>query len=248
MLPQVFCVPNTWFGAFDPMAPVILQASLDGSYTSSVGTAGRRAFAYGGLAGFDDAWRVFAPGWSVILEANNLEWFRTSEARVLPGFTKLRQALGEHVRACGLHAIGCAVDLDLAIAQTEAGKKRDVFEHVIRQLVRVVPAEANFALLCDREQDLAKQVSPWLDRLGWLAQQQGRTDRLYERIVGICYINSKLSMQIQAADLVAGLFREHAEQQLIVPGSDPDPLLVLITEGRIAHKLSTRAEFLADLA
>lgn len=245
MLREAFCVPNTWFGVFDQMPlPVILQASLDGSYGRSTGVVGRRVLAYGGAVGFDDAWRLFAPKWSAILSEHNLEGFRTTEARLLPGFAELRLTLCEHIRGCGLHAIGCAVDLDLSNAQTEAGKKRDVFEHVVRQLMKVAPAEANIALLCDREQDLAKDVSP-LDRLGWLAKQEGRVDRLYERIVGICYINSKLSMQIQAADLIAGLFREHAEQQLRAPGSEPSEMLNTVTEGRMTHKMATKAEVLA---
>lgn len=36
--------------------------------------------------------------------------------------------------------------------------------HVLQDLLRVLPSSVNLALVCDREQDLAKQIAAWLQR------------------------------------------------------------------------------------
>jgi hypothetical protein len=235
---DVFVVPNSWFGIFDDMAPVIAQACLDGSYQRDPHPAGR-IFAYGGWIGFDDAWRLFAPAWNATLAARGIEYFRSAEMRHRPDFEELRQTLAKAAKESGLHAIGKSADVN-ELGPKDGNRKRDLFEAVVRQMLSATPIGANLALLCDREQDLAKEVDAWLQRLRW----EQRNDNTYERIAGICYLNSRLSMQIQAADLAASLFREHGERKRDDPGADPDPLLDFITDGMIRHDMKPRSDFL----
>lgn len=221
------------------MTRVIFQVSLDGSYGRN--TPGKvRVFSYGGLFGYEDAWKAFAPGWQGVLAMHQIERYRTHDLKVRPDFEDIRSTLATAAHQCGLKAVGCSADVALLDDVSEARKKKDVFEHVVKQLLRAAPPEVNFALICDREQDLAKQVAAWLQRLS----EMGRPNS-YDRIAGICYMNSEHSLQTQAADLVAGLFREHAERQLAVPGAEVDKRLVLLT-GDITNRLGSRSEFLAE--
>ena len=83
---------------------------------------------------------------------------------------------------------------------------RDLLIALVRQLIPLVPAEAPLALICDRESDLAREILSWIDALG-------RSERsLYERIAGVCFMNSRDVVILQAADMVAYLVREDAER------------------------------------
>ena len=104
---------------------------------------------------------------------------------------------------------------------------RDVLSAVIRRLIPLVPAEAQIGLVCDREADLAKEVLSWIDDLG-------RSERaLYDRIAGICYMNSRDVIILQIADMMAYLFREYAEQRERDPSLPVNPLLDRMTKSQM---------------
>jgi hypothetical protein len=144
----------------------------------------------------------------------------------------------------GLRAVGDAAREELLDKEPAKGK-RELFTRVVRDLLRAAPQDVGFALVCDREQDLAKEVAAWIERERHRDKMDGRPD-VYERITGICYMNSRFTLQIQAADLVAGLFREHVERIDADPSAAIDPLLDKLTEGRMVVKQMRRSEFAAE--
>jgi len=222
-------VPNAWFGAFDDvdMKPII-QVSLDGSY----GRPGSpvRVFAYAGLFGYEEAWKVLASSFRRLMP--DIPHFRTNELRDKPGFVELRQALAEEFVRIGMRAVGFAANEALLSNGRDGLKKRDVFLEVVKDAIVVMPQTVNLALLCDREQDLAKEAATWLDREQMEARAAQRVP-LYERISGICYLNSRMSPQIQAADLVVGLLREHAEVHELDRNARMNPALEKLAAGRM---------------
>ena len=166
------------------------------------------------------------------------EYFRTTEARARGEFSAVRTALGEACVRAGMKAIGVASRQELLTPESEAKRKHQVFSQVVEDLVAAMPPTVNLALLCDREQDLAKEITQWSQRAS------ERNDPLYDRVAGICYLNSRYSIQIQAADLVAGLLREHAEQHEADPTAPMDPVLAALAGGRL--KTEWRVKSVSD--
>jgi hypothetical protein len=232
-LAEVIGVPKTWFGAFDDVT-VLCQVSLDGSYSRPDPKA-RRFFAYAGLFGFDGAWRLLAPEWQKVLEDHGLKYFRTNEHKVF------RNEFVEAISNAGLQAVGAVADEARLDDRHDSKRKRGVFERVVRQLLGAAPSHVNFALICDREQDLAKEVASWLDRL------KLNEPVTYARVTGICYMNSRSVLQVQAADLAAGLFREQAEREASDEGASVNPLLAkLMGKGRFAAERILKSEFFQE--
>lgn len=209
------------------MKPII-QVSLDGSYSRPGSRV--RVFAYAGLFGYEEAWKVLALAFKRLMP--NIPHFRTNELRETQGFNELRQALADEFVRIGMRAVGFAANEALLTDGRDGLKKRDVFLEVIKDLIAVMPQQVNLALLCDREQDLAKEAAIWLDREQMEAKASGRAP-LYERISGICYLNSRMSPQVQAADLVVGLLREHAEAHDVDPSAPTNPVLEKLMAGRM---------------
>jgi hypothetical protein len=238
-LPELFCVPNTWFGVFDAMPSVIVQVALDGSYGKD---PNERAFSYAGWFGYEDAWKVLATGWQRLLAQYQIEHFRSNELNQREDWRLIRESFGTTALDAGLHVV-CAVPSEhLLRVKSEAARKMKVFRHVLSQLLRAAPADVDFALLCDREQDLAKQVAAWVEALRHKDIMAGNPD-VYNRIVGICYFNSRKMLQVQAADLIANLAREQAEHLLREPSARIDPLLDRLTEGRFKALFVSPDEF-----
>lgn len=215
------------------MRPII-QVSLDGSYSK----AGRapRVFAYGGLFGYEGAWKELVPQWVKNLPPGR-SYYRTSELVGSEAFEETRNRLVDVCVKADLTGFGTAAAADLLSDEGEPQKKREIFMHVVKDLLRVVPPGVNVALVCDREQDLAKQIDAWLQR-----------DRAAaDRIAGICYMNSRMSVQTQAADLLVGLLREHAERREAGQTAPIDARLDRLSKGRMKENRLIRSEFVAEI-
>lgn len=222
---------------------VIVQVSMDGSYTKAGRTP--RVFAYGGLFGYEAAWKALAPLWAKSLPEGR-SYFRSSESTGSEAFEQARERLADACVTAGLIGFGSAADAALLSDQGEARKKRDIFMHVLQDLLRVLPSSVNLALVCDREPDLAKQIAAWLQRDRDKAKLAG-IESVDDRITGICYMNSRMSVQTQAADLVVGLLREHAERKETDPSAPIDPRLDRLLRGRMKEGHVLRSEFVAEI-
>ena len=225
------------------MPPAIVQVSLDGSYSKA--ERAPRVFAYGGLFGYEAAWKTLVPQWLKNLPPGRA-YYRSSELAGSQSFEEVRDRLVDVCVNVGLTGFGSAAVAELLSEKSEARKKRDIFMHVVKDLLRVVPPGVNVALVCDREQDLAKQVDAWLQRERDMARRDG-VDSLDERITGICYMNSRMSVQTQAADLMVGLLREHAERREADPFAPIDPRLDRLGGGRMKDDRLVRSEFVAEI-
>jgi hypothetical protein len=236
-----FVVPNSWFGVFDNVPPPITQACLDGSYDGADITADRM-LAYGGLFGNEDAWHGLAAFWEPTLKGYGIDAFRTTELRHRRDIDAIREALAVEAHKCGLHGVAVVASEALLDRKASAGK-RELFGSVVTQLLEAAPSFQNIALICDREQDLAGEVFAWMERLRWQSKQDVDRD-LYERITGICWMNSRQTIQIQAADMVSGLAREFGRALLRADDAEPPRALATVLTMRVGRV--SRAEFLRD--
>jgi hypothetical protein len=107
------------------------------------------------------------------------------------------RAFIEAIRQSGLVVVAISAEAALLSDKNIAAKKRDVFERVVRELDAKVPPSGSLAFICDREQDLARPVLDWINRL------QVSEPRLSERIAGVCYMQRRTILQIQAATTIA---------------------------------------------
>jgi len=217
--------------------PVIEQVSLDGSYGRD---PSERMFSYGGWFGYEDAWKVLAMKWPALLDKFNIHHFRSNDLKGRPDWKQLQQEFGMAAKTAGLHVVVSVPSERLLGSGTEAQRKMAVFQHVVRQLFDAAPESVNFALMCDREQDLEKQISAWVQRL------RERKGDQYDRIVGVCFLNSKKVIHVQAADLVANLAREQGEALLRNQAAPMDPLLDKLTDGRFSVSYVSDADFLVS--
>jgi hypothetical protein len=200
-------VPNSWFGVSNNVDWPVIQVALDGSY--GVGPA-ERMFSYGGWFGYEDAWRALDPAWNRLNAAYGVSYFRSNELRGRSDWAEMREHFGATALRVGLHAVVAVPSESLLRAGTDAARKRMVFQHVVRQLFDKAPLNTNFAFVCDREQDLAREINGWIDSLKRPDEIAGRSSP-YDRISAVCWLNSKRMIQVQAADLLANLARQQAE-------------------------------------
>lgn len=241
MSADLFCVPNTWFGDFAIGDMPTVQVALDGSY----GAGPDRMLAYGGWFGFEDAWKCLAPAWSRMLVHHNIHHFRSNDLVVRHDWAQVREDFGRVALKAGLHAVVSVPTTALMRkCSKESVRKRMVFQNVVRQLFEKAPDDVEFAFICDREEDLADEIGPWVKSLKRPDDMAGRPS-VYERISGICFMNSRRMLQVQAADLVAHLARERAEFLRDNPLATPDRLVDLLIPGFTASYVSPD-EFSSD--
>jgi len=221
---------------------IILQAGLDGSYRWQEPSI----FAYAGVAAYEEDWKAAALKWQTILNLYGINRFRMREAMRFEGDFRQKKIewgddreakregmlnqLADVVIGAKLQPVGCAADTSLLSPGTRAAMVRDVLERVIRQLLEVIPAVAQLGLVCDREEDLAKEVMKWLNKL------QLSEPTIYGRIAGVCYMNSHSVVILQAADMLAYLFREYAEQKERDPSIPINPLLDKMTRSQMVYR------------
>ena len=60
-------------------------------------------------------------------------------------------------------------------------------------------------------------------------------------------MKSRMSVQTQAADLIVGLLREHAERKEVDPSAPLDTRLDRLSRGRMTDGRLLRSEFVAEI-
>ncbi|HEU4693941.1 MAG TPA: hypothetical protein VFS23_36500 [Vicinamibacterales bacterium] len=100
------------------------------------------------------------------------------------------------IRQVNLEVVVCSAEESALSPEGIAAKKRDVFEHVVRQLhddMRAKHAPHVLMFICDREQDMVKPVVGWLDKLSI------KDSVLAERIGGARKLNGSVTIQTNLA-------------------------------------------------
>jgi len=217
-------VPSSHFGEPDLLAR-IFHVGLGGSY----GEDQVRIYAYGGVMGREEEWRLVADDWYAVLAPYQLThlhmknlrgWEQSSRSQLLNSLTDV--VLRRNLAAVCWAAQDSLFEQDA----NRARRARELFVTLVTQITNVAPPDVHLALICDREADLAKEVLLWIDAVA-------RSNKpLYDRISGICYMNSRDLTAVQAADMVAYLCREDAERYAADPSSPVDLILERLTQGR----------------
>jgi hypothetical protein len=231
----------------DPSVQIV-QVGLDGSW----GERAPRVLSYGGVAGNQNEWTALDPLWLEVLRTHGLTEFHMVDAMNFRNAFQpwgedrfqrrdaLLQSLVDVIKTSGLKAVVTAAEEGLLSNKAKAKKKREVFEDVVRQLVKVLPqADVMFAFLCDREQDLSREVLVWLEKL------QIKDPSIVSRIAGVCYMKRQTVLQLQAADLIAYLYREEVERHRHEPHKERNPLLERLSGDTVKTRFILKTEFLS---
>ena len=233
--------------------PPLVQFALDGSVSHP-----EQIIAYAGVGADSRVWPMLSESWSEILERHGLRSFHMVEAMNFRGAfvdkgrewgserelrrDALVKELAQAITQSQFHFVGWMAEIPLlASDSTRAEKKAEVFRLLVRQLLGLnfdnFQNPPSFALICDREQDLAKPVLGWVDRL-CVESPEAR-----ERLAGVCFMNNRMVPPLQAADLCVYLFREEGERILERPDDPPNPLLMEVSGDRIRRHFIAKAEF-----
>jgi hypothetical protein len=193
-----------------PKVPVV-HVAIDASGTPP------ELVAYGTVAAPSPQWYAFHNKWDEMLEAAGLDYIRMAEAMCFDGeFQKKSRDWGASrevereklllsaIKLIKEHLNTGAVTIDFVGIRERAirAKKATNFGALIQQLLNFTPPFSTMALMCDDEQDVAMEYYYFLNRF------KRQNQSIAFRLGGICFINDKNLYQLQAADIVAWVYRE----------------------------------------
>lgn len=196
---------------------VMLQVAMDIS-----GAAQDRYAAYGVVVGLAREWKLFHEEWGRFLEKHQLDHIRMAHAMSFNGAFKpkfaewgeRREEVRHQVLSEAAHIIAATLKVHAASRDLQAGNypsekegrrryiKATMFGYVIQKLLAQESEEYALALMCDEEQDVAKQFLYYLDRF------KHQHHSVAHRIAALCFCNDTRVPQLQAADIVAYVSRE----------------------------------------
>jgi hypothetical protein len=202
---------------------ILLHVALDGS-----GHVHRDRFlAFGVVAGLAPHWQRFHAEWGKLLDKYDLTHIRMTDAVSFEGPFRAKATQWGHQRSevrdrvlseaaevitRYLKVGGCSADFaDLPSEKTYRYKKKVLFQYMVHMLLEAEP-DYVLAFLCDDEQDSA----PAFYKL--LSSFKLRYQDLAPRLSGICFFDDIRMSQIQAADIVAWVFRDRHRREVEQPG------------------------------